>query len=46
VTATGLSNVTLCHPASVSPVNVANARRWPAAFQTLPMCVPVFAADL
>ena len=43
---TGEENVTVCQPVAVSPLNVACARRWPAAVQRLPMWTPVLSVDL
>src|SRR5947209_11338350 len=43
---TGWANATCCQPPPVSAVNVAVARRWPAAVQRLPECVPVLPAPL
>ena len=45
-TSTGLSNVTVCQPEAVSPLNVAWARRCPPAVQRLPLWLPVFAVYL
>jgi hypothetical protein len=46
VTGTGVANCTVCQPPAVSSVKVALARRSPAGDHRLPVCVPVFAADL
>jgi hypothetical protein len=43
---TGDANVACCQPLADSLVNVAWARRVPVVVQRLPVCVPVFAADL
>ena len=42
VTATGLANVTVCHPEALSLAKVAWARRVPVEVHRLPMCVPMF----
>jgi hypothetical protein len=47
VTATGLANVSVCHPLAVSFVNVPVANGGPPdADHNDPVCVPVFAAAL
>ena len=44
--ATGVAKVTCCQPDADSLVNVAEASFVPLDVQRLPMCVPVFLADL
>jgi hypothetical protein len=46
VIAAGLANVTVCQPDADSPLNVAWRTGSPAAVQSEPTCVPVFAAAL
>ena len=47
MTGTGVANVTVCQPDALSFVNVADASGAPpAADQSAPVCVPVFAAAL
>jgi hypothetical protein len=44
--ATGLENVTVCHPDPDSFANVADVNNVPDADHRLPTCVPVFADAL
>ena len=43
---TGVAKIAVCQPLLVSLVKFASASLVPAAFHSVPTCVPVFAADL